>query len=648
MEVRMMALLKTYRIVTSTLLSAVFLVGFLIISPGDAFSLLYTTRVSVDSSGNGGNGNSFNSSISADGRYIVFQSDSNNLVAGDTNAAYDIFVHDRQTGETTRVSVDSSGNEANGGSYEPFISADGRYVVFDSLATNLVPGDTNSLQDIFIHDRQTGETTRISVDSNGNEANNDSFEPSLSFDGRFVLFGSFASNLVAGDTNNFYDIFVHDRQTGETTRINVDSSGNQANNSSYNRNAISSTGRYVAFASQASNLVPGDTNGKTDIFVHDMVTGETTRVSVNSRGVQGDNLSVNPSISADGRYIAFGSWSSNLVSGDTNDWWDVFVHDRLTGKTTRVSISSSGAQGNNSSGTPSISADGRFVVFSSGATNLVSGDSNKKNDIFVHDRQTRQTIRVNYSPLLKQGDNHSYEPFISPGGPYIVFESIATNLVDGDTNGARDIFVIYPPSVLLSPNGGEFIPSGSVHTITWQAVPIADTFKLKYSLDGGMSWNSIPGAKGIKGTSFDWTVPELSKNNSKCLVQLIAYDANGVKLGAETSDAPFTIGAVNLTAPSDPGISLTSGGLYDITWTTYTKAPVETVKLFYTLDDTAASVIWKSIQTFSGGVNPGIHSWTIPMIPKSKSRCRVKVVLKDSSGKTVGADTSDNTFTIMP
>jgi cold shock CspA family protein len=403
----------------------------------------------------------------------------------------------------------------------------------------------------------------------------------------------------------------------------------------------------VAFASDAGNLVPGDTNGKTDIFLHDLLTHETTRISVNSAGVQGNNHSYKPSISADGRYIAFGSWSSNLVSGDTNGWWDVFVHDRQTGKTTRVSVSSSGGQGNNSSGSPSISADGRYVAFSSGATNLVSGDTNGKNDIFVHDRVTRQTVRVNYTPSLNQGNDHSYEPFISPGGPYIVFESIATNLVAGDTNIKRDIFVIYPPSVLISPNGGEFIPSGSTHTIVWEAVPVAATFKLKYSLDGGLSWNSIPGAKGITGTSFDWIVPELAKNNAKCLMQLTAYDANGLKLGTDISDAPFTIGAVDLTTPSDPGISLTSGGSYDIQWTTYTTA-VETVKLFYTLDASAVPVKWNLIQTFSGGSDPGIHTWPIPTVTKIKTKCMVKVVLKDVSGNNVAVDVSDSTFTIRP
>ena len=618
-------------------------VSILLMTPHDALSIMYTTRASVDSAGNEGNGNSYDSSISADGRYIAFQSDSSNLVSGDTNGAYDIFVHDRQTGETTRVSVDSSGNEANAGSYEPFISADGRYVVFDSIATNLIAGDTNNFQDVFVHDRQTGQTTRVSVDSSANEANEASFEPSLSFDGRYVLFGSFASNLVAGDANNIYDVFVHDRQTGQTTRISVDSSGNEANAHNFHGNAISSTGRFVAFASDASNLVPGDTNAKTDIFVHDLATGSTARVSVNSSGGQVNNLSYYPSISADGRYITFQS----LVGGDAiNNPWDIIVHDRLTGKTSRVSVSSTGAQGNATSSRPTISADGRFVAFSSAASNLVSGDTNGKLDIFVHDRLTRKTVRVNYTPTLQQGDDHSYAPFISLRGPYIAFESLATNLVAGDTNIKRDIFVIYPPSILLSPNGGEFIPSGSTHTITWEAVPVAETFRLKYSLDGGISWLSIPGASGISGTSFNWTVPTLAKSNPKCLVQLTAYDANSVKLGTDVSDAPFTIGAVDLTTPSDAGISLTSGGSYDIQWTTYTK-PVESVKLFYTLDATAIPVKWNLIQTFSGS-DPGIHTWTVPTVPKKKTRCTVKVVLKDSSGKNVGVDVSDNIFTIQP
>jgi uncharacterized lipoprotein NlpE involved in copper resistance len=255
-------------------------------------------------------------------------------------------------------------------------------VAFHSLADNLVSGDTNETRDIFVHDRETGETTRVSVSSDGTQSNSTSYVPSISADGRQVAFYSDASNLVSGDTNGIGDIFVHDRDTGETTRVSVASNGTQGNSGS-DYPSISADGRQVAFYSDASNLVSGDTNGFGDIFVHDRDTGETTRVNVSSDGTHSNICSFYPSISEDGRYVAFYSAASNLVSGDTNELGDIFVHDRETGETTRVSASSGGSQCNDHSWYPSLSGDGSYVAFQSEATNLVSGDTNGVNDIFV-------------------------------------------------------------------------------------------------------------------------------------------------------------------------------------------------------------------------------------------------------------------------
>jgi Tol biopolymer transport system component len=346
-----------------------------------------TGRVSVDSAGAQENSSSYQSDISADGRYVAFMSFASNLVAGDTNGFYDIFVHDRVTGTTERVSVDSAGAQGNGQSLNPSISADGRYVAFHSDAINLVPGDTNPAGDIFVHDRVTGATERVSVDSAAAQGNGGSYAPSISADGRYVAFNSLASNLVPGDTNGAPDVFVHDRATGKTKRVSVGSAGAQGNDWSY-APSISGDGRYVAFDSSASNLVPGDTNGSDDVFVHDRLTGTTERVSVDSAGVEGHSYSDSPSISADGRYVAFNSDAITLVLGDTNGVLDVFVHDRVTGATERVSVDSAGAQGNGGSYAPSISAHGRYVAFLSTASNLVSGDTNNNDDVFVHDRST--------------------------------------------------------------------------------------------------------------------------------------------------------------------------------------------------------------------------------------------------------------------
>jgi Tol biopolymer transport system component len=397
-----------------------------------------TTRVSVASDGTQANGGSFTPSISADGRYVAFASIAVNLVSGDTNGVQDIFVHDRQTGQTTRVSVASGGAQANGPSYDPSISADGRYVAFASLATNLVSGDTNNTGDIFVHDRQTGQTTRVSVATGGGQANGNSSNPSISADGRYIAFDSNASNLVSGDTNNTGDIFVHDRQTGATTRVSIGPGGTQANRGSL-APSISADGRYVAFHSDATNLVSGVTNGTTHIFVHDRQTGATTRVSVASDGTEGNSLSIRPSISADGRYVAFQSIATNL--GCTNGTQHIFVHDRQTGQTTCVSVASDGTEGNSGSNDPSISANGRYVAFQSQANNLVSGDTGFITDIFIHDRQTGVTTRVSIAFDGTEANNVSSAPSISADGRYIAFESDASNLVDGDTNSIQDIFV---------------------------------------------------------------------------------------------------------------------------------------------------------------------------------------------------------------
>lgn len=405
-----------------------------------------TERVSVNARGNQALGASYHPSISADGRYVAFESYANNLVPGDTNGTWDIFVHDRQTVVMEHVSVDSQGVQGNNLSRNPSISADGRYVTFESYATNLVPGDTNANPDIFVHDRQTGVTERVSVDSQGVQSNSMSRNASISADGHHVSFNSHANNLVPGDTNWTEDTFTHNRLTGATKRVSVNSRGVQANHTSY-KSSNSADGRYVVFTSDANNLVPGDTNYDPDIFVHDCQTGVTERVSVDSFGAQGHGQSGirGPScLSADGRYVAFQSEASNLVLGDTNGLADVFVHDRQTGVTERVSVDSFGAQANgygNESDYPSISANGRYVAFESGADNFVPGDTNGRLDAFVHDRRTGVTERVSVNSFGTQDSWSSTHSSISADGQHVAFDANSSDLVPGDTNGTWDIFV---------------------------------------------------------------------------------------------------------------------------------------------------------------------------------------------------------------
>lgn len=402
-----------------------------------------TDRVSISSCGMEGNAESHNPSISPDGRYVAFHSEASNLVPDDTNGASDVFVHDRRTGQTTRVSVSSDGTQGNDFSATPAISANVRYVAFSSLASNLVPGDTNGTYDVFVHDRQTGQIVRVSVASDGTQGYGFSGAAiSISDDGRYVSFGSLASNLVANDTNGFSDVFVHARETGETSRVSVASDSAQGNGTSQTHTSISADGRFVAFYGDDSNLVPDDTNGIYDVFVHDRQTGNTARVSVASNGTQGNGSSSDPIISADGRYVAFQSTASNLVPGDTNGWSDIFVHDRDTAQTVRVSVASDGTQGDAESHFPSVSPEGRYVSFVSYASNLVPGDTNGLYDFFVHDRLMGETSRISITSDGAEANNHSYShSSISTDSLHIVFESSASNLVSGDTNGVIDVFV---------------------------------------------------------------------------------------------------------------------------------------------------------------------------------------------------------------
>ena len=412
-----------------------------------------TTRVSISSAGGQADRDTYAAAISADGRYVVLNSMARNLVPGDTNDAPDVFVHNRASGQTTRISVSSGGRQGNGSSDSAAMSANGRYIVFASTASNLVDGDTNSASDVFLHDQTSGVTTRVSVSSRSRQANGPSSMPAISADGRFVAFQSLASNLVRGDTNGLSDVFVRDLETGKTTRVSINSRGRQARcNIGFCEStepALSAHGRFVAFQSSATNLVPHDTNRLGDVFVRDRRTGKTTRASVDSRGRQGggdrtNNGSNAPTISANGRYVVFHSADPNLVRGDTNHVFDIFVRDRLRGRTTRVSVSTSGAQANAESlGAASISADGRYVAFTSLASNLVANDANGITDVFVRDLAANTTELASLGQGGNQGDDASSATGVafSADDRYLAFSSWAANLVAGDTNIVPDAFV---------------------------------------------------------------------------------------------------------------------------------------------------------------------------------------------------------------
>ena len=345
---------------------------------------------------------------------------------GDTNGLADAHVYDRLTGVTERVSLGLAGTQALGGDTHTLsLSADGRFVAMASSATNLVLNDTNGVQDVFVRDRLTGTTTRVSVPTSFGQAAGASGYNLISADGRYVVFTSTASNLVAGDTNGHQDVFRRDRATGTTVRVNIAHDGAQANSFSVSP-SMSADGQVIAFESSATNLVPGDTNNREDVFVRDLQTGVTVRVSIGPNGVQADERSLEPSISGDGRFVAFTSRASNLIAGGGIG---IYLHDRQNGGTsalstrphgkfefdaprepiisgngrhvcygvrpalflvdrqtlakTRVDVATNGDAANFQSLSCAASADATILAFVSAANNLVDGDVNGTPDVFV-------------------------------------------------------------------------------------------------------------------------------------------------------------------------------------------------------------------------------------------------------------------------
>jgi hypothetical protein len=399
-----------------------------------------TDVVSVNSAGVEGNQATEGAAISADGRFVAFASLASNLVPGDTNGTWDVFVYDRVTGGTERVSVGIYA-QANGASRAPAISADGRYVAFASVATNLVLGDSNMSEDVFVRDRAYALTTRVSVGNLGSEADAPSGEPSISDDGRFVAFSSLADNLVLGDVNMRQDVFLRDLRIGTTVPVSV-TDFNQGANGASGQPAISGNGEFVAFASLASNLVSGDVNVLQDVFVRDLVTQRTEIVSISTGNVLGNGVSALPSISEDGRYVAFESFADDLVPNDFDLSEDIFVRDRLFGTTEAATpVGSCNGVPCGASFEANISRDGRFVSYASLASDLVPDDTNGVSDVFVTDRVLERIMRMSIASDGTQGNENSYLPAITGDGHAVAFISLATNLVPNPPSFTTNAFV---------------------------------------------------------------------------------------------------------------------------------------------------------------------------------------------------------------
>jgi YVTN family beta-propeller protein len=393
--------------------------------------------------------------VNHDGRWVVFTSDASNLVAGDTNAVGDIFLRDMRSGEVSRISVAADGAQANGLSYEPSISANGRFVAFTSLASNLVPSDTNNVRDVFVKDLSDGRIVRANLTEGGQQdtTTNSSFnmEPALSADGRFVAFMTFG-RLVAADNESHTDIYVRDLQAGTLDLVSTTSTDELGDWRSYSP-AISADGRFVAFMSQAFNFDPNDFNGTGDIFIKDRLTRTLKTVSSSASGevgFQANNLasSVAPSISADGRYVAFHSYAPNLVPGDTNNDLDVFVKDTQTGAIEKTSTTAAGVHGAGGSERASISADARYVAFVSRAANLIQLDTNNTEDVLLKDRNTGVITRISAPTPTTQFTQASLNPSISGNGSMIAFTTAAP-AAPGDGNTLPDVYLRGTPVATL-------------------------------------------------------------------------------------------------------------------------------------------------------------------------------------------------------
>ena len=397
--------------------------------------------VSVRTGGAQGVDDSRQGSLSANGRFIAFASKAPNLVNGDANNAEDIFVHDRKKKKTKLISKHSNGTKGDLASDEPSISATGRFVAFTSEATNLAGFDPNDGSDVFVRDRKTGTTTRVSIRTRPGQflvVPSDSRDADISADGRFVVFASRKDWLVADDDNDAFDVFIHDRKKKKTKLISKTPDGTVGDATSKHPR-ISDDGRFVVFESFATDLIGNDTNGDEDVYLYDRRKKKMRRVSVTSKGLQRSGESDDPHISGNGRFIAFES-HAKLNGKDGNGFRDIYVHDRVTRKTKPVSKSSGGTLGNAPSGDAWLSRNGRWVAFESNADNLVGNDGNGTQDVFVHDREKNKTRRV-----VKRGNGA--EPSVnvddselSADGRFIVATTGDTKMVGGDTNDRDDVF----------------------------------------------------------------------------------------------------------------------------------------------------------------------------------------------------------------
>ncbi len=399
-------------------------------------------RLSVDAAGAQADRGSTTPCFSADGRHLAYASSATNLVPGDGNACDDIFVVELATGVVERASLADGGAEANGASNGPSLSADARRVCFSSFATNLAAGDANGQNDIYVRDRAAGTTTLVSRGLAGGAAQGSSFTARISPDGRRVAFLSWAADLAPGDYNGARDLFIHDLATGGTTRVQapgVEPDGPSGGNFGAR---WSEDGRWLAFASEATNLVPGDLNARMDVFVLDLVAGSIALASRQANLLQHGADTDLADLSLDGRTLLVLSAAKSWVGGDHNDALDLYAVDRATLAASCVSLGWEGTTTTGGAWVGALSRDGRFATFVSDSEKLVQGDNNGQRDAFLVDRLAGAIERVNASPVTGPSTGGVNFPAMHPDGDLVACVTGAADLAPGDTNDAWDVYLL--------------------------------------------------------------------------------------------------------------------------------------------------------------------------------------------------------------
>lgn len=612
-------------------------------------------------------------SISDDGRWVAYYTTATNIVTGDTNAESDVFLRDVVASTQTRVSLTQSGGQANQRSTVPALSATGKFIAFQSSASNLVPGDTNAASDIFVRDMGFGGTVvRASVTQSGGQVGGASLAPAISSDGRFVAFLSSASNVVTGDTNGTSDIFVRDLVAGTTERMSVSSAGQAANGSS-SKPAISGDGRYVAFLSAASNLVGDDTNGVQDVFVRDRVSRTTERVSVPTAGGQANDSSFGMDISGDGRFVTFDTNATNLVSGDANGATDVFVRDRVDGTTTRASVSTDGAEGNGASREPVISTDGRAIAFVSDATNLgLLSDGHRGADIYLHDLATgnTQVVSIQTDGTAFVGSNPFGDPSISGDGRFVAFDGLGLSSPQSFREVWRRDRAIDPGVQLsvseASANEGDFVSPGTMLFTVNLSARTTQLVTFRYWTNdvqarSGSDYARTVGTASILPGQIGTTIAVRTTGNSTCELTETMHLNIDVPNGATISDGQgigniadddclrITIGTFELS-PED-AIARVGADLvtYALSWTVPTESWRDLDSLELRIGE-GGEVLWlrfdETTRTFalvnphSERIGPGFAAGTRKVLSSRGASFH----LEDASIVTAGPDSPEVTL----